>query len=435
VQPRVTLAHPEIVHGPHVEATELEHEEHLGGPAADPAHQRELLHDLVIGTPADAIEHDRPRNHVLGEIADRRGLRRRESGAPERLDRRGEHLLGRGFAVEERNEAPVDRPSGRPRELLVADRPGQLGEVRPARATAPEVARPGRLDDPGELGGAPGKVGTCLHELTSGHEGHRIRDRYPRTLVIRRAHLALALAVALFAAGCGGGGGANLGRQVETPSTKAAAGQTRQAGAYVAQAVVPLLAVYDTPGDASPAEQLDNPWVVSPDYPDQTVPQVFLVKERRNDGWVRVLLPVRPNGSTGWVRTSDVRLTANDFHVQVELGAHRITVTQSGSVLYQGSVAIGTDETPTPTGEYYVRVKVKAIDPTTVYGPYAWGLSSHSDALETFNGGDAEIGIHGNNDASVLGEDVTHGCVRMDNDAITTLTETVPLGTPVDIVA
>jgi hypothetical protein len=98
-------------------------------------------------------------------------------------------------------------------------------------------------------------------------------------------------------------------------------------------------------------------------------------------------------------------------------------------------VAIGDGETPTPIGEYYVRVKIKAIDPSTVYGPYAWGLSSHSDVLDTFNGGDGEIGIHGNNDSSVLGRDITHGCVRMDNDAITELTKTVTLGTPVDIVA
>jgi lipoprotein-anchoring transpeptidase ErfK/SrfK len=76
---------------------------------------------------------------------------------------------------------------------------------------------------------------------------------------------------------------------------------------------------------------------------------------------------------------------------------------------------------------------VQAIDPTTVYGPYAYGLSSHSDALETFAGGDAEIGIHGNNDASVLGSDVTHGCVRMDNAAITVLSKQLPLGTPVEI--
>jgi lipoprotein-anchoring transpeptidase ErfK/SrfK len=80
-------------------------------------------------------------------------------------------------------------------------------------------------------------------------------------------------------------------------------------------------------------------------------------------------------------------------------------------------------------------VLIQAPDPTTVYGPYAYGLSSHSDALDTFEGGDAEIGIHGNNDPKVLGTNATHGCVRMDNAAITMLAKELPLGTPVDIVA
>lgn len=254
----------------------------------------------------------------------------------------------------------------------------------------------------------------------------------------RHVRLALTTVVALglLAVGCGGGSDTKVGGTLETtipPTT--ATGALQLPRAFVAQAIVPKLAVYNAPEDRQPAQLLDNPWVVSPDYPDQTVPQIFLVKELRADGWVRVLLPVRPNGSTGWVRTTDVQLTGNNFHVTVELGAHRITVTQDQTVVYQGDVAIGTNDTPTPTGEYYVRVKIKAVDPTTVYGPYAWGLSSHSDVLETFAGGDGEIGIHGNNDASVLGHDVTHGCVRMDNDAITTLTQTIPLGTPVDIVA
>jgi lipoprotein-anchoring transpeptidase ErfK/SrfK len=256
--------------------------------------------------------------------------------------------------------------------------------------------------------------------------------------VSRRVRLSLVAVVALgfVAAGCGAGGDATLGRAVDTPnSPPTTVGTTRSTAALVATAIVPKLPVYSAPGVGNVSQVLDNPWVVDPDYPDQRVPQVFLVKEQRSDGWVRVLLPVRPNGSTGWLQTSDVRLTPNNLRVTVELSAHRITVTQDQTVLYQGDVAIGASDTPTPTGEYYVRVKIRAIDPTTVYGPYAWGLSSHSDALETFNGGDAEIGIHGNNDASVLGQDVTHGCVRMDNDAITMLTKVVPLGTPVDIVA
>jgi lipoprotein-anchoring transpeptidase ErfK/SrfK len=256
-----------------------------------------------------------------------------------------------------------------------------------------------------------------------------------------RVALVAVVALGLVATGCGSERNAAVRRRATTTTTTTTTPPTTTTAAlhlplaFVAEAIVPQLAVYNAPEDSEPSQVLDNPWVVNPNYPDQTVPQVFLVKEARSDGWVRVLLPVRPNGSIGWVHASDVRVAGSNFHVTVELGAHRITVTQDQAVIYQGDVAVGTSDTPTPIGEYYVRVKIQAVDPTTAYGPYAWGLSSHSDVLETFNGSDAEIGIHGNNDASVLGHNVTHGCVRIDNDAITSLTQTVPLGTPVDIVA
>jgi lipoprotein-anchoring transpeptidase ErfK/SrfK len=123
------------------------------------------------------------------------------------------------------------------------------------------------------------------------------------------------------------------------------------------------------------------------------------------------------------------------YKVKVEKGAHQITVFDRGAVLYRGPVAVGKPSTPTPAGKYYVRVLIQAPNPNTVYGPYAYGLSSHSEALSSFDGGDAEIGLHGNNDASVLGSDVTHGCIRMDNAEITKLAGLLPLGTPVEITA
>jgi lipoprotein-anchoring transpeptidase ErfK/SrfK len=119
-------------------------------------------------------------------------------------------------------------------------------------------------------------------------------------------------------------------------------------------------------------------------------------------------------------------------------------VTNGSNVVYTGPVAVGATDpplpdvgkpTPTPTGEYYLRILLQAPDPNTVYGPFAYGLSSHSDSLDQFAGSDAEIGIHGNNDPSVLGTNATHGCIRMDNAAITMLSKQLPLGTPVDIVA
>jgi lipoprotein-anchoring transpeptidase ErfK/SrfK len=119
----------------------------------------------------------------------------------------------------------------------------------------------------------------------------------------------------------------------------------------------------------------------------------------------------------------------------VELGAHQITVYDGETVVLQEPVAIGKPATPTPPGRYYIRVLLQSVDPGSVYGPFAYGLSAHSDVLTSFSGGDAEVGIHGNNDASVLGQSVSSGCVRMSNEGVTRLTSLLPLGTPVEIVA
>ncbi len=203
----------------------------------------------------------------------------------------------------------------------------------------------------------------------------------------------------------------------------------------IAQATVPELRVFDAPEAPTPSLTLPNPWHLNDDPNEPTVPQVLLVEEQRADGWARVLLPVRPNGSTGWIRTSDVNLVPTRYHITVSLSAHQITVYDGERVVLQEPAAIGKPETPTPPGRYYIRVLLQSVSPGSVYGPYAYGLSAHSDVLTSFSGGDGEVGIHGNNDASVLGQSVSAGCVRMSNDGITRLTQLLPLGTPVDIVA
>jgi lipoprotein-anchoring transpeptidase ErfK/SrfK len=254
------------------------------------------------------------------------------------------------------------------------------------------------------------------------------------------------LALALVLVGCGGdGGNASLGKTVSTTAPAVTAAPSNDVS-YIAtvKPAVTKVDVFNKPSANEPARQFDNPWLYDPTVPTSKVPQVFLVKQQRPDGWVQVLLPVRPNGSTGWVKAADVTLTPNPFRIKVALAAHTITVNNGSQVIYTGPVAIGATNpplpdvgkpTPTPTGDYYLRILLQAPDPNTVYGPYAYGLSSHSDSLDEFAGGDAEIGIHGNNDASVLGTDATHGCIRMDNDAITMLAKQLPLGTPVTVAA
>ncbi len=67
------------------------------------------------------------------------------------------------------------------------------------------------------------------------------------------------------------------------------------------------------------------------------------------------------------------------------------------------------------------------------FGPYADPLSGFSEVLFDFAGGDGQFGIHGTNDASTLGGDVSHGCIRMSNVGITLLAGTLPAGVPVRI--
>jgi lipoprotein-anchoring transpeptidase ErfK/SrfK len=264
--------------------------------------------------------------------------------------------------------------------------------------------------------------------------GHALAAR--RRPTRRRAWFGAAKLIALLAAvvvafvGCGGGGDSGKAKSAKSPSaTTLAPGYT-----LAAQVKGPQIDIYDNPSAAAPSKTLPNPWLLN-NEPDKQIPQVFLVEQQRTDGWVKVLLPERPNGSSGWVRASDVQLTQNPYHLKVSLGDHKISVFQGTNSTYEGPVAIGAADTPTPPGKYYTRVLIQAPDPTTVYGPFAYGLSAHSEALTEYNGGDAEVGVHGNNDASVLGKSVTHGCIRMDNDQITKLSKVLPLGTPVEIVS
>ena len=57
----------------------------------------------------------------------------------------------------------------------------------------------------------------------------------------------------------------------------------------------------------------------------------------------------------------------------------------------------------------------------TPHCPYAFGLSAYSTVLTSFGGGDGEVGLHGTNDPSILGSDVSHGCIRVSNSVITRL--------------
>lgn len=159
-----------------------------------------------------------------------------------------------------------------------------------------------------------------------------------------------------------------------------------------------------------------------------------LLAEETQGDWVKVDLPIRPNGSTGWVKSSDVELRTNTTAVAVDRAHHKLQVVKDGDIVLESTVAIGSDENPTPTGTFYITDMVDTGAPNGAYGPFAFGLSGHSETLTEFAGGDGQLGIHGTNEPASIGQSVSHGCVRVPNETVRQLVSIVPLGTPVTVV-
>jgi hypothetical protein len=157
----------------------------------------------------------------------------------------------------------------------------------------------------------------------------------------------------------------------------------------------------------------------------------FLVLQDYLD-WVLVAIPVRPNGTVGWVKADEVERFSMVHRVVVDTRRNLMTIERDGVEIARHEVATGTGNTPTPSGLFFVRevVEERADGP---YGPYVLGLSGYSTVLSSFDGGEGAIGLHGTNQPGLLGTDASFGCVRMTNQTIFNLVRTLPLGTPVEI--
>ena len=113
-----------------------------------------------------------------------------------------------------------------------------------------------------------------------------------------------------------------------------------------------------------------------------------------------------------------------------------LSVIDQEETIFETAVGVGRGGAPTPRGRYYTAELLRPPSSGTAYGPYAYGLSGYSDTFTNFLGGPGQLGIHGTNNPWTLGTNVSAGCVRLHNDDITYLVETLqlPLGVPVDIV-
>ena len=191
------------------------------------------------------------------------------------------------------------------------------------------------------------------------------------------------------------------------------------------------LPVHAAPGTERPYQHLaaDNP------YGQQL--RVLVVRDAIDDEgdiWLRVQLPIWPNGQEGWVKASDVRLAPATERLVVDLSARRLVRFREGRRVTRLRVAIGKAATPTPPGRFFVWARIGTGRPSGPYGSYILGLSGFSEAIEPWTEwpGQPRLAIHGTDDPVDAGHAVSNGCIRILNRLLRALHD-VPMGTPVHI--
>ena len=148
--------------------------------------------------------------------------------------------------------------------------------------------------------------------------------------------------------------------------------------------------------------------------------------------WIKIPLPGRPNGHTGWVpRGALGPFHTVDSYVRVNRTTLRVTLFRRGRAVFSAPVGVGKASTQTPVGNFYVLEKLRAIN-GPVYGPFALGTSAYAPTLSEWPGGGV-VGIHGTNEPGLIPGRPSHGCVRMRNGDITRLWAMVSVGTPIQI--
>lgn len=169
-------------------------------------------------------------------------------------------------------------------------------------------------------------------------------------------------------------------------------------------------------------------------FTEERLPEVYVAlrQARGTDGrtWVQVRVPMRPNGTTGWVP----RKALNDWHVSrsflwIGRSTQRAVLYRGGRAVWRSRVGVGKPGTPTPSGNFYVRERIRNLGGHGVYGPVAFGTSAYSRLSDWPGGG--VIGIHGTDEPRLIPGRISHGCVRVPNRAVIRLARKLSIGTPI----
>jgi lipoprotein-anchoring transpeptidase ErfK/SrfK len=165
-------------------------------------------------------------------------------------------------------------------------------------------------------------------------------------------------------------------------------------------------------------------------------PTVLPVLARRDRGgreWLRVRLPRRPNGATGWIASDGTIAASLRWRIAIDRSRRRARVYRDGRLVRRFAVVVGAPGTPTPLGGFFVAERVRQPR-GSVLGPWVLATSAYSNVLQEFAGGPGQIGLHGRTGLpEPLGSAASHGCVRFSDRAIAWLGRRARPGTRIRI--
>ena len=162
----------------------------------------------------------------------------------------------------------------------------------------------------------------------------------------------------------------------------------------------------------------------------------LLVEEFDASGaWAKVLLPVRPNGTTAWVQTAFFTTESHDYHITIDVSENTVNVYKGDTLLVEQIAVTGKEERPTPVVRAYIDEKIPGASLSPAYGDWVLSIAAFSEALGTFGGGMPKLALHGTDQPELMGQYVSSGCVRVPNEVVSFIADAVPVGTIVEIVA
>lgn len=149
-------------------------------------------------------------------------------------------------------------------------------------------------------------------------------------------------------------------------------------------------------------------------------------------GWAQVLLPSRPNSSTGWIYLDDSIITEHSqFRIVVDRARFSLALVQNDTEIGRWTIGVGKAHAVTPAGRTFILSSILDTNPNS-FSPIVMPLGSHSDTFATYGGGPGTVGIHTWPTPDVFGRASSDGCVRVPRNALDVIS-TTPLGSVVEI--